>query len=126
MKKEVFLVAYKAQCKKCKDIIHSKYNHNYVCCSCKSICIDGGHNSPMGNWVTNHSEIISKNIYSDAPFEIIRENLYRNGTTKLSEQSDAWLENMIIYEEERMPDNKFLPIYRKEVEYRKENNIITA
>jgi tRNA(Ile2) C34 agmatinyltransferase TiaS len=32
----------KAQCKKCGDIIESKYTHDFVCCSCNNLCVDGG------------------------------------------------------------------------------------
>lgn len=32
----------KLQCKKCGDIIESKYRHDFVWCSCKSIFVDGG------------------------------------------------------------------------------------
>ena len=32
----------KIQCKKCKDIIESKYVHDFKWCSCKSVAVDGG------------------------------------------------------------------------------------
>ena len=32
----------KAQCKKCNDIIESKYAHDFKWCSCKSIAVDCG------------------------------------------------------------------------------------
>jgi len=32
----------KAQCLKCKDIITSKYRHDFVTCSCGSLSVDGG------------------------------------------------------------------------------------
>lgn len=31
-----------AKCKKCGDIIESVYRHDFVTCSCGSICVDGG------------------------------------------------------------------------------------
>lgn len=33
----------KVMCKKCGDIIESKHRHDFVCCSCDSVCVDGGH-----------------------------------------------------------------------------------
>lgn len=31
------------QCKNCKDVIESKYRHDYVTCSCGHTAVDGGH-----------------------------------------------------------------------------------
>ncbi len=31
------------QCKKCKDVIESKYRWNYVQCKCGAVAADGGH-----------------------------------------------------------------------------------
>jgi hypothetical protein len=31
-----------AQCLKCKEVIRSRNRHNYTCCSCGSVCVDGG------------------------------------------------------------------------------------
>ena len=31
-----------ARCKKCGDIIESKYTHDFVRCSCGAIAVDGG------------------------------------------------------------------------------------
>jgi len=32
----------RARCKKCKDIIESKYRHDFVSCKCGAIFVDGG------------------------------------------------------------------------------------
>lgn len=32
----------KAQCLKCGDIVESKYLHDFQCCSCTNVCVDGG------------------------------------------------------------------------------------
>ncbi len=32
----------KAQCLLCKDIIESKYRHDFVTCSCGNLSVDGG------------------------------------------------------------------------------------
>lgn len=36
------IIANKAQCKKCKDIVESRWGHDYVRCSCGEIAVDGG------------------------------------------------------------------------------------
>lgn len=36
------ILVNKIQCKKCKDIIESKYVHDFKWCKCKSIAVDGG------------------------------------------------------------------------------------
>jgi hypothetical protein len=123
MKNEPFLIANKAECSECGDIIVSKHNHDYQCCSCNTICIDGGFISPSGNWVKNPKQIINRNVYSDAPFEEIRKNLYRNGTTLLCDQNDNWLKEMISYERMRNPNGRFLPFYIEEYNYRIKNKI---
>jgi hypothetical protein len=32
----------RARCNKCKDLLHSKYTHDFVSCSCGAVFIDGG------------------------------------------------------------------------------------
>ncbi len=50
MKKEV-IIENKIKCKKCGDIIESKYTHDFKRCSCKSVAADGGKDylSRVGN-----------------------------------------------------------------------------
>lgn len=36
------IVTNKAKCKKCGDIIESKYTHNFVTCKCGALSVDGG------------------------------------------------------------------------------------
>lgn len=44
----------KIQCRLCKDVIESKYRHDFVWCSCKSIFIDGGNDyTRMGGDMEN-------------------------------------------------------------------------
>jgi len=33
----------RARCKKCGDIIESKYRHDFVTCTCGAISVDGGY-----------------------------------------------------------------------------------
>lgn len=32
----------KVKCKKCNDVIQSKYTHHFVYCSCENVFVDGG------------------------------------------------------------------------------------
>lgn len=36
------ILVNKIQCKKCKDIIESKYVHDFKWCVCRNIAVDGG------------------------------------------------------------------------------------
>lgn len=36
------VVINKAQCNNCKDIIESKYGHDFVTCKCGNVSVDGG------------------------------------------------------------------------------------
>jgi len=33
----------RARCRKCKDVIESKFRHDFVTCKCGAISVDGGH-----------------------------------------------------------------------------------
>jgi len=123
MNKETFLIANKAKCKLCGDTIISKSRHDFVKCSCGSIGIDGGFDSNYLKRIGDPHNLIDKNVWSNSPFEVIRESLYRNGDTLLCEQNDTWLSEMINYEKTLRPNNKFLPFYMMEQDYRKKNNI---
>lgn len=79
-------------------------------------------------------EYTELSIYSDAPFEVIRENFYRGGRGKdgrqpltwvaLKDMSDAWLEACFIYNLERdMGESYANKMYLAEQDYRKLNNI---
>ena len=36
------IIHNKIRCKFCKDILESKYTHDYVTCSCGRVSVDGG------------------------------------------------------------------------------------
>lgn len=76
-------------------------------------------------------------VYSDAPFDVIRENYCRGGRGKdgkqpltwvpMSQMSDEWLRACIRYNAERgMADCTSNRWYSKELFYRIENNITIA
>lgn len=68
-------------------------------------------------------------LYDDEPFEKIREVVCRGGRgknmdeplkyTPLKDINNEWLQAIIDYEEHYRPNNKYLPIYYKELNYRK-------
>jgi len=37
------IVRNAARCKKCDDVIESRYRHDFVYCKCGAIFVDGGH-----------------------------------------------------------------------------------
>lgn len=71
-------------------------------------------------------------LYSDSPFEIIREHIVRGGRGKdgneplkyivLKDINDEWLQAIIDYEEELRPNNPQLEYYKQEQLYRNEQS----
>jgi hypothetical protein len=72
-------------------------------------------------------------VYSDDPFEKIRESLSRLGRGKnfdkpaqwfaLKEMNDNWLAELIPWLEDHQPNNRYKKYYLQEIEYRKANGI---
>lgn len=118
-------------------ILKSMHRHDYVTYMDKNglmYMVDGG-NEYLRRNVHKDNPYIEMSIYSDAPFEIIRKNYHRGGRgkdgkqrltwTPMDKMSDIWLKNCIIYNNEQGLENSFAnEMYKKELEYRKQNNII--
>lgn len=115
-------------------ILESIHVHDYVThkdANGEIYMLDGGLLYQRYNVCKEPFEDLS--VWSDSPFEVIRENLYRGGYGKdgtgeyrralLKDMSDDWVKNVITYEEIARPNNRYLQFYKKELEYRKENNI---
>lgn len=116
-------------------ILKSMHVHDYVThldANGEEYMLDGGNEYQRFNICKEPFKDLS--IWSDAPFEIIRENYHRGGRGKngdeplrwvpMSKMSDEWLENCILYNNERGNKNCFSDkMYKKELRYRKENNI---
>lgn len=113
-------------------ILISKHRHDYVGYTDKNgqyYAVDGGLSYLKRNFDKSDYEELS--LYDDEPFEVIRENLERinrgvDGTekpkwVKLCDMDDEWLNNVIIYEEDRNPSNPYLKHYISEQKYRKNN-----
>ena len=127
------IVKNSAKCLKCKDVITSYYVHDYASCSCGAISVDGGGQYLKRGFIKK-DDYEEASIYSNAPFEVIRENFHRGGRGKdgkqplkwvaMCDMSNDWLEACIAYNEERGNADSFAnKMYLKELEYRKQNNI---
>lgn len=114
-------------------ILHSTHRHDMVTHfdkNGKSYMLDGGLDYTRSS-DNGDEEYIT--CYSDEPFEKIRKYCYRLGYGKkgaddygvfritfLDKMTDEHLEALMTY---CTPENRFLPFYKKEIEYRKEHNI---
>ncbi len=121
----------------CPDgtILISHHRHDFVIhkdiITGKKYAVDGG--TDYIRRVCEDDDYIEQSIYSDAPFTVIRENYYRGTFNKngdriwisISQMSDKHLENCINYNIKNGLDKNIFAnqMYRKELEYRKENNI---
>lgn len=111
-------------------ILESKHRHDFVThidANGEYYQNDGGidyfHRS------VNKEEAEDLSLYSDSPHSIIREKISRGSRGKsgreelkyilLKDIDDDYLQAIIDYEEINRPQNKFLPIYRAEQKFRK-------
>ncbi len=111
-------------------VLVSYHRHDYkthVGKNGETYVIDGGDSYIRTSINKEPAESLA--VYSDAPFEQIREVVHRGGRgkngdeplkyVKLSEIDDEWLSNIIIYENQHRPNNRFLKYYLAEQEFRK-------
>jgi len=117
-------------------ILTSYHRHDYVIHLDKNgeeYMLDGGNDYQRRS--VNKVPATDLSVYSDAPFEVIREVFCRGGRGKdgkqpltwvpMSKMSNSWLEACIVYNEERGMGESFASqMYEKELDYRKENNIV--
>jgi hypothetical protein len=129
---ERFLIRNAMQCLNCNDIIESTYRHDCKLCSCSGCTTDGGLDY-IRRAHRDEIDYVALDIYSTDPHWAIREYVKRFGygkpgskdygkfrVTLLKDMTDGHLNALLTYCE---PDNPYLPIYKNEIEYRKENNI---
>lgn len=130
----VRIIYNSAKCLKCGDVLVSRYRHHFVTCTCKSISVDGGNEYArrvfgIGASIDNYQDLT---VYSDAPFEEIREVFARGSLGKkgneplhwvmLKDMTDDHLANVIEYCE-RYNQKKYYEYYIKEKQYREEFGI---
>ena len=120
-------VAHIVKCRGCNDIIQSKHRRDFVTCSCGAVSIDGGCSCPR--ILGDLSNVIRLPVYSDTPYEQIREVVYRGGRgelgdqplqwVKLSEMDDNHILNTLKYMlNERQEDSLHYSFIMKEAKYR--------
>lgn len=121
----VKIIANKAMCKSCNDVVISRYRHHCVPCSCGKLSVDGGldYCKRMGD--PDDYEDLS--VFSDAPFEVVRLHLARGSFGKkgteplhwvsLRDMSNDHLISVIEYCEVNQTLNHY-EFYLKEKEYR--------
>ena len=122
------LVHNSVTCLECGETLVSFHTHDYKTCSCENeTSVDGGL-SYVRYGGKDLNKVQTNYLYDDELFEKIREVVCRGGRgiggreelkyVKLSEVNDEWLGAIIDYEEQYRPNNKYLPIYYKELNYR--------
>ena len=117
-------------------ILKSMHRHDYVTyidANGLTYMVDGGTDYLRRNIQENLDQAYEElTIYSDSPFETIRENFHRGGRGKdgtepltwvpMSEMSDEWLLACIKYNEDRGIGDSFASdMYKKELMYRQSN-----
>ncbi len=122
------LVHNSVTCLECGETLVSFHTHDYKTCSCENeTMVDGG--LSYGRYGGKDLDKVKTNyVYDDEPFEKIREVVCRGGRgidgkqplkyVLLKDIDDEWLGAIIDYEEQYRPNNKYLPIYYKELNYR--------
>lgn len=122
------LIYNSVTCLECGETLVSRHVHDYKTCSCEQgTMVDGGLEY-IKFGCKDLSKVQTNYIYDDAPFEVIREYLYRGGRgvngdeplkyVVLKDIDDSWLDAIIVYEETHRPKNRFLTFYKKEKKWR--------
>ena len=129
---EAQLIYNAVECLSCGDILESYHRHDYKTCNCSNKTnVDGGYDY-LSYGGKDMSLIKSIPLYSNASHEQIREKVKRGGRgidgrqplkyVLLKDVDDEWLQAIIKYEEEHLPSNRFLPIYRNEKLWRQDTH----
>lgn len=127
-----FIIRNALQCLNCNDIIESKHRHDFIKCSCEGCFIDGGLDY-LRRGCRKNVDYVDLTLYSTNPHWAIRPYVFRYGygkvgnpdygiyrVTCLTEMTDEHLNALLTY---CNSDNKWLPIYKNEIKFRKQNNI---
>ena len=116
-------------------ILRSMHQHDYVTYIDKNgetYMLDGG--NEYQRYSINKEPFKDLSIWSDAPYEVIRENFHRGGRGKngdepltwvpMSKMSDSWLKACVEYNDERGMGKSFANyLYNKEIRYRQRMGI---
>lgn len=125
---ERFLIQNSVTCLECGETLVSYSVHDYKTCSCpQATMVDGG--GEYGRYGGMDLNKVQTNyIYSDAPFEELREVISRGSRgkdnkqpltyIKLKDIDNEYLDALIDYEIKNRPNNKYLTFYKQEKEFR--------
>jgi hypothetical protein len=117
-------------CLSCGEKLVSNHRHDFVKCDCDNgtYCAGGLDYQLYGG--KKLELIVTDNVYSDAPFEIIRNVLMRGSRRKdgkqplvyiaLKDIDDEYLQVIIDYEELHRPNNIYLELYKQEKTWRRQ------
>jgi len=116
-------------CDECNETIVSYHRHDYKTCSCPNEAMVDGGTEYLRYGAKNMSKIKVFTVYTDDDFDIVRKHATRgsrgpNGDQPLSwiaisDMDDEYLEAVLEYG----GADWHLDLIKKEIEYRKENNI---
>lgn len=108
-------------------ISHHRWDYKTYTCMVDGMMyecmVDGGQ-----DYLRRGGNYTEMSLYTGDDFKVIRMFLCRGGRgedgtdpltyTPLFKINDDWLDNLIKYEQENRPDNKFLPYYIEEKKFR--------
>lgn len=118
------------KCLNCDEVLISHHNHDFNICTClNQTMIDGGYSYTRYGGVDMN--LVEPNIiYTNSPFEVIREFFARGGRgingdqplthTILKDINDDWLKAIVVYEEKSRPNNPYLIFFKKEMIFRRD------
>lgn len=125
---ERFLIQNSVTCLECGETLVSQHVHDYKTCSCpQATMVDGGNEYGRYGGM-DLAKVQTNYLYSDAPHEQLREVITRGSRgkdgkqpltyIKLCDIDDEYLDALIDYEGTNRPQNKYLPFYKQEKEWR--------
>ena len=133
MLEDAFLILNSCRCLGCYEVLVSTHQYNYFMCPCENHTFTGGGTSYIHRGGEDMFLVKSQDIFSDAEHSILRTVVCRGGygkkgeehyrVTRLADMSDAYLAASIEFVSIHPTQNKYLQIYRNEVEYRQLHNI---
>lgn len=128
------LIYNSVTCLECGETLVSYSVHDYKTCECEQATMVDGGNEYGRYGGKDLSKVQTNYLYSDTPFEQIREVITRGSRgkdgkqpltyIKLKDIDDEYLDALIDYEEELRPNNRYLPFYKQEKQFRDGKNRI--
>ena len=116
-------------CLECGETIVSYHRHDYKTCLCDNKAIVDGGTDYLRYGAKDMNKIKIFAVYADDPYEIVRKYATRGGRGKdgteplkyvpICDINDSWLEAILDYGGAAW----HMDLIKKEVQYRKDNNI---